>query len=407
MPSKPFTGQQANLAAVFQAFGAEYLDDHVLTAPQAKVVRAILDCRTAALGGHCLECDECGYRDYVYHSCRNRHCPTCQTRAKEDWCQRRMAELLPVPYAHLVFTLPHDLNPLAAAHDRWVYDTLMACVAETLTEFAHNQRWLAAEPAFTAVLHTWTQDLRRHLHVHVLIACGGLDALGNWIEPKRNPRFLFPVHALSRVFRAKFLDALDTAHRAELLPRDPAATAKVWADRRQRLLRHNWVVYAKTPLGGPAEVLDYLSRYTHRTAISNERIATIREGYVFLRVRADSSGGKRVVKIPGAVFIGRFLQHVLPPGFKRIRHYGLLSPARKRERLAQARQALQAPIPSPSAIEAATEFFQRVTHIDISRCPCCEHGALRIVAELMPDRSTVTRPHSQLLPRPISRGPPE
>lgn len=394
------------LAKVFHTFGAEYLDAHGLTAQQAKVVRAVLDCRTAALGGHCLECDACGHREYVYHSCRNRHCPTCQTRAKDDWSRRRMTELLPTPYAHLVFTLPHDLNSLAAVHDRWVLNSLMACVAATLSEFSNNPRWLGAEPAFTMVLHTWTQDLRRHLHVHVLIACGGLDAQSNWIEPKRNPRFLFPVHALSQVFRAKFLDALDVAHQTDNLPNDPATTHEKWASRRRRLLKHNWVVYAKTPLGGPAEVLNYLSRYTHRTAISNERIIAIRNGDVLLRVRADESGGKRVIRIPGAMFIGRFLQHVLPPGFKRIRHYGLLSPAHKRERLAQAREALHAPAPSPSALEAAEKFMLRVAQKDISRCPCCEHGTLRSVAELLPDRSSLVRPHPALLPRPTSRSPP-
>lgn len=157
MPTKPLIRQRADLAAVFHTFGAEYLDTHVLTAPQAKAIRAVLDCRTAALGGHCLECDACEQRSYVYHSCRNRHCPTCQTRAKEDWCQRRITELLPVPYAHVVFTLPHDLNPLAAVHDRWVYNTLITGVAETLTEFARNPRWLGAEPAFTTVLHTLRQ----------------------------------------------------------------------------------------------------------------------------------------------------------------------------------------------------------------------------------------------------------
>ena len=251
MSAIPSTKLRTGLAEVFQTFGAEYLDAHGLTAPQAKVFRAVLDCRTAALGGHCLECDTCGHRDYVYHSCRNRHCPNCQTRAKEDWSRRRMTELLPVPYAHLVFTLPHDLNPLAAFHDRWVYDTLMTCVAATLSEFARNPRWLGAEPAFTLVLHTWTQDLRRHIHVHVLIACGGLDAEGNWVEPKRNPRFLFPIHGLSRVFRAKFLDALDAARQAGKLTLDPAATPEAWAERRRRLLRYDWVVYAKTPLGGP------------------------------------------------------------------------------------------------------------------------------------------------------------
>jgi Putative transposase/Transposase zinc-binding domain len=396
----------ATLAQVFEAFGAEYLDAHGVSAPQAKAWRAVRNCRTAVLGGHGLECDDCGHREYVFHSCRNRHCPTCQTRAKEAWTQDRIAELLPVPYAHLVFTLPHALNDLAAAHDRWVYDTLMATVAESLFEFAKNRRWLGAEPAFTLVLHTWTQDLRRHVHVHVLIACGGLDPAGNWVEPQRNPRFLFPVHALSRVFRAKFLDRLEAAHRSGTLPRDPAAQPTRWAERRQALLKHDWVVYAKTPLGGPAQTLEYLSRYTHRTAVSNERIVAIRDGQVLLRVRADDHGGQRVIRIPGPTFIGRFLQHVLPPGFKRIRHYGLLSPARKQERLTAARTALHVPQPSPPAIEAAADFMRRVAQRDITRCPCCAHGTLRVVAVLLPDRSAVIRPHPALAPPSTCRGPP-
>lgn len=394
------------LADVFQTFGAEYLAAQGISVPQAKVMRAVLDCRTSALGGHVLECEDCGHREYVYHSCRNRHCPTCQTRAKDDWTRRQIVDLLPVAYAHLVFTLPHALNGLAAVHDRWVYDTLMASVAATLNEFAANPRWLGAEPAFTAVLHTWTQDLRRHVHLHVLIACGGLDEEGNWVEPKRNDRFLFPVHALSQVFRAKFLDALDAARKAGALPRDPAVDAKDFAERRRQLLQHDWVVYAKTPLGGPAEVLEYLSRYTHRTAVSNERIVAIQGNQVLLRVRADDQGGKRVIRIPGPVFIGRFLQHVLPPGFKRIRHYGLLSPAHKRDRLAAARAALHVPAPSPIALEAAEDFMKRVAETEIKRCPCCGQGVLQVVAVLLPQRAAALWPHPALAGPPACRGPP-
>ena len=191
----------ATLAEVLRTFGPAYLRVHSLSTPQARAWRAIVACRTPALGGELQRCDRCGREQRLFHSCRNRHCPQCQSQARDAWRQARMLELLPVPYCHLVFTLPHALNDLAHFHSRWVYRTLMQCVAATLTEFAANPRWLGAMGAFTLVLHTWTQDLRRHIHVHALMACGGLGSDGNWCTPQRSPTFLFPVHALSRVFR--------------------------------------------------------------------------------------------------------------------------------------------------------------------------------------------------------------
>jgi len=395
-----------DLAQCLNHFGAEFLQTHSLSSEQAKVWRAIVNCHTPALGGHRLECDACGYSKYIYHACRNRHCPQCQARTKDAWTQARLTELLPTPYAHMVFTLPHELNALTALHDQWVYDTVFTCVAQTLTEFAHNPRWLGATPAFTLVLHTWTQDLRRHVHIHAVISCGGLDAENNWIAPKRQPQFLFPVHALSKVFRAKFLKALDAAHQQQKLPRDPEAGSVAWQKRRKALLKHDWVVYAKTPLGGAAEVLEYLSRYTHRTAISNERIVAIQNDQVLLRVRADANGGKRIIRLPGTTFIHRFLQHVLPPGFKRVRHYGLLSPACKTKALSAARHALNAPEPNPVAQEDAEQFMRRVAQLEISRCPCCEKGRLQSVEILQPKFPAGSmRILAQI--RHNNRGPPE
>lgn len=376
----------ATLAEVLRTFGPAYLRDHSLSTPQARAWRAIVACRTPALGGQLQRCDRCGREQRLFHSCRNRHCPQCQSQARDAWRQARMAELLPVPYCHLVFTLPHALNDLAQFHARWVYRTLMQCVAATLTEFAANPRWLGGMGAFTLVLHTWTQDLRRHLHVHALMACGALDADGHWGVPTRSPTFLFPVHALSRVFRGKFIDALRRASQGGELPRDPASTEAHRRARLQQLSCHDWVVYAKTPLAGPEMVLDYLSRYTYRVAVSNERILGLDANGVRLRVRADDRGGKRTVFIDGPTFVARFLQHVLPPGFKRIRHYGLLSAATKSARLAQAQLALALPAANAQTCEDAAAFLKRVTAIEVSCCPHCRLGHWRTVQVLPPER---------------------
>ena len=381
------------LAEVLRHFGPGYLRTHGLSTAQARVWRAIVSCRTPALGGQRLRCDGCGAEQWRWHSCRNRHCPQCQTKARDAWRAARLAELLNVPYCHLVFTLPHELNALAAVHARWVYDALMRCTADTLTEFAANARWLGGTGAFTLVLHTWTQDLRRHLHVHALMACGALqrDAQGaaTWVRPTRGERFLFPVHALSRVLRGKFLQALQEACASGALARDPADTEAARRERAQALRRHDWVVYAKAPLAGPAAVLDYLSRYTHRTAIGNERLVGVDGHRVRFKVRADQAGAKRTVALDAQQFIGRFLQHVLPPGFKRIRHYGLLAPAAKTERLALARQLLAMPAANPQAREDAQAFMRRVAAIDIACCPHCRLGHWRLMQELPADRSAL------------------
>ena len=343
-----------------------------------------------------------------WHSCRNRHCPQCQAQAREAWRQARLRELLDVPYCHLVFTLPHQFNALAAAQPRWVYETLMRCSAATLSEFAANDRWLGGTGAFSLVLHTWTQDLRRHLHVHALMACGALqtDARNpQWLAPRRAPGFLFPVQALSRVFRGKFLAALQQATQAKALPRDPATNKQQRHERLRALRAHDWVVYAKTPLAGPAAVLDYLSRYTHRTAIGNERLQAIEGCRVRLRVRASNANaqpqGKRSIAIDGTEFVGRLMQHVLPVGFKRIRHYGLLAPAAKSQRLALARQLLHMPQPNPRALEDAQAFVRRVTAIEIGRCPHCVLGRWQVVCERAADRVALAQ-----VPPLACRGPP-
>lgn len=343
----------------------------------------------APLGGERLDCAQCSHSHWQYHSCRNRHRPQSGARAKDAWLEGRLAEVLAVPYAHLVFTLPHSLNALYGAHTRWVIDTLFACTAQTLAELAANPKWMGVadgKPAFSLVLHTWTQDLQRHLHLHAVMACGvlakGGDVGGQWSAPTRKPDFLFPVQALSRVFRGKFMAALGQAHRDGLIGSDPQGSERAWRERQKLLYKHDWVVYAKTALGGPAQVLEYLSRYTHRTAIGNERIKAISGKEVSFTVRADDKGGKRLIRFDGSDFINRFLLHILPSGIKRIRHYGLLAPGCKGVKLNAARLALQMPLPNPQAMESAKDFMARVARIDASVCPCCKTGRLHVGALL-------------------------
>lgn len=377
---------RVELADIFRAHGEAYLATHLLARAQARAWRAIVACRTAALGGHIEECNACGVTRHVYHSCRNRHCPKCQTRAKEQWIAERKRELLPVPYLHLVFTIPHALNNLAGAHGRVIADILFASASATLIEFGANPRWLGGALAFSLVLHTWTQTLLRHLHVHALVAGGALTKEGQWIAAKSG--FLFPVRALSAVFRGKFIAALQEAKTAGKLGQQGNPSDDAWRRLLIALRKHDWVVYAKQPLGGPAQVLEYLSRYTHRVAISNERLVSLQQGQVRFRVRDNAHPGtKRIESLPVETFIGRFLLHVLPTGLKRIRHYGLLAPCHKTERLAACRAALNAPAPDKAMIESVGAFMQRVAQVEISRCPHCAQGRFHVTGVIAPTRS--------------------
>ena len=354
---------------------------------QYRALRAIEACRTEALGGHIERCDACAALRFHYHSCRNRHCPKCQTLAKERWLAARRAELLPVPYCHLVFTLPHELNALAQAQPRTIYALLFASVSATLTEFGENPRWLGGDIAATLVLHTWGQTLAQHLHLHCLVAAGALHPDGNWIRSRRG--FLFPVKALSRVFRGKFMAGLKL-----LLQQNVKLTAANAAlaqpDARQHffdaLHQKPWVVYAKPPFGGPDQVLDYLGRYTHRVAISNHRLLSVDEGDVRFRYKDYAHGNQRkVMTLAAPEFIRRFLLHVLPAGFMRIRHYGLIANRTKRAKLALARAALDRPAVTetlePESVEA---FCLRVLNFDLHQCPHCKLGRMIVVAPIAP-----------------------
>lgn len=352
---------------------------------QRKVCRAIRACRTAALGGQLQACSDCGSSHYVYHSCRNRHCPKCQTQAKERWIDARVAELLPVPYFHLVFTLPHALHRLLPQQARWLYNSLFHCAAQTLLAVGRDPARLNGTLGITLVLHTWTQDLSRHIHVHGIVTGGALTASGQWVDSRR--AVLFPVRALSRVFRGKYLEALAAAREAGVF-QDSTWTqdATQWADFMAELRKPEWVVYAKPPFGGPEQVIAYLGRYTHRIGLSEQRLIAVNDERVRFRVRRGADRSERkVVTLPGAEFLHRFLQHVLPAGFQRLRHYGLTASRCKQAKLSLCRQQLQVTAPAPKPPETIEVFWLRVANIDIHRCPDCG-GTLHPIANLPPVR---------------------
>ena len=310
---------------------------------QRAVADRILACRTARLGGHVDACDECGYTEISYNSCRNRHCPKCQGSAQADWLEARQADVLPVPYAHVVFTLPQMLAPLALQNPKVVYDLLLRTVAHTLQDIAHNPKHLGARLGFFAVLHTWGQTLIHHPHVHCVAPAGGLAEDGSTWKPCR-PGFFLPVRVLSRLFRGKFLAGMAQAFRNGRLGlhgrlvsyRTPAVFNRLLHEARGT----EWVVYAKPPFDGPEHVLEYLARYTHRIAISNHRLQHVDDRTVTFRYKDYRSCRPRSQTLPLGEFCRRFLLHVLPKGFVRIRYYGFLANGTRAHLLSRCRDAL-------------------------------------------------------------------
>jgi hypothetical protein len=395
----PAQQARVELADVFARYADGYFGTHGATPTQRKAARAIVRCRTAALGGHREWCHRCGYQRYLYHSCRNRHCPKCQSLAKASWLENRQRELLPTPYFHNVFTLPHELNPLLLASERnrrALLDLLFRAVADTLQAFGHKN--LGGKVGFTLVLHTWDQQLRAHFHVHCVIAGGAIaEDSRKWLPAGKN--FLFPVRALSKVFRAKYIETLCQLLDQNELDLPPPLSGLTTTDGRRRWLRllrrKAWIVYSKAPFAGPQKLLDYLGRYTHRVAISNHRLLSCDDGQVRFTYRDRSNGDRRkIASLSAEEFLRRFLLHVLPPGFMRIRHYGFLANRVKRNCLAQCREQLGAPAPEPAEAKTVAERIRDLTGIDITRCPHC--GAPLEQEEFSPLRLQLPRPPPSL-----------
>jgi Putative transposase/Transposase zinc-binding domain len=363
------------LADVFRSHGESYQRTHRISASQQKVMWAVSVCRTQELGGHLDRCDACGFERPAYNSCRNRHCPKCQSLAKAKWLEKQTSELLPVGYFHLVFTLPHEFNRLILANKKIGLSLLFKAVSETLLEFGQTR--LKGTLGIIAVLHTWDQTLKDHFHLHCLVPAGALSFdQSRWISARKS--FLFPVKALSRVFRGKFLGLLQQACDKGKIP---AANNEIKAARPK-----SWVVYAKKPFGSPHTVLDYLGRYTHRVALSNDRILDIENGQITLSYRDRRDGDrKKTMTLEAQEFIRRFLLHILPDGFMRIRHFGFLANRSKKQALSQCRKLLDLdPALPQSPILSAKDLLLKITGVDLSRCPCCHEGTMIVVGDLPP-----------------------
>ena len=374
------TEHRLEAADVFRQHEQEFLQrwGPTLSAHQLRAFRDICACRTAALGAHVEQCDHCAHQAIAYNSCRNRHCPKCQSTARDKWLEARSAELLPVPYCHVVFTLPQELSALALQNPRLIYGMLFRAVSETLLTIAADRRHLGAHIGFLAVLHTWNQKMLHHPHLHCVVPSGGLSSdHSKWIRCRQ--RFFLPVKVLGRLFRGKFLAFLGAAFRQNklrLLGTLARLKKPAEFDRVLRQLRGvNWVVFAKRPFGGPEYVIRYLARYTHRVAIANGRLVEMNARQVTFRWRDSADGNQqKLITLDAVEFIRRYLLHVLPQGFVKIRHFGFLANRNRRKALLLCRSLLPSPAAAPP--DSLTETRR---HAVERRCPSCKIGTLHIL----------------------------
>lgn len=377
------------VADIFRAHGAVYREAHRLSLEQLRVMRAIEVCRTAALGGHLEKCDHCAEERNAYNSCRNRHCPKCQGAERAKWLESRKAELLPVEYFHVVFTVPEQIARIAFYNKETVYNVLFHAAAETLLTIAGDPRHLGAGIGFFAILHTWGQNLLHHPHLHCVVPGGGLSPdHERWVAC--SPGFFLPVPVLSRLFRRIFLEELEDAfyQRKLLFPGsiEPLRDAFAFAELLRSHQDREWVVYAKPPFGGPQQAIEYLGRYTHRVAISNQRLISDKDGQVSFQwkdYKHENKQNSKVMTLDDDEFIRRFLIHTLPPGFQRIRHFGFLANCHRTAKLALCRQLLIVPVtellPQP---DDCRQLLEAIAAENANRCPRCGIGTMIRVGTL-------------------------
>lgn len=363
----------AEVQDIFLKYGENFRNNHKLTLVQHKAMSAIQKCRTSQLGGHKEVCDSCGHASISYNSCRNRHCPKCQALAKERWIENQKSNLLNVGYFHVVFTIPDKLNLMAYQNQKVVYTLLFRAVAETLAELASDKKYLGAKVGFTSVLHTWGQNLMHHPHIHCIVPGGGLTSIGKWVNSKK--KFFIPVKVLSRKFRGKFLYYLKQLYGQNKLEFHGSQTYlsddKEFDKLLSSLYSKEWIVYCKPPFKNAACVVEYLGRYTHRVAISNKRIVSIEKDSVSFKWRDyKDENNQKVMTLSANEFIRRFLIHILPSGFMKIRHYGFIGNRNKTTKLKICKQLTHTPILYKE--KASTlQLIKKLTGIDLSKCPNC------------------------------------
>jgi hypothetical protein len=366
------------VADIVLRYGEQYLASRRVPLRHQKVLDDIVSCHTAAMGGHLYACDKCGSIRVAFNSCRNRHCPRCQSVDRERWIIKREEDLLPVRYFHVVFTLPDKLNPLCLQHPSAMYNMLFSSAWETLESFGYDHRHLGAATGMTAVLHTWGQTLVLHPHLHCIVPAGGLTVQGKWRHTKQQGKYLYPREALSSVFRAKYAEKLRRWIKQENIPVDKT----LFRD----LFLNSWVVDAREPFEKAENVIEYLARYTHKVAISNHRLVSIDSGTIVFRYKDYRDGGKqKTMPLNATDFLQRFCLHILPSGFVRIRHYGIVSTRRKAQCLADARFILGVAAPQKQATDWKTIAFKRLG-FDPDRCPFCGQGKMVVIEKFAPER---------------------
>lgn len=379
----------SSLQEIIEIHGENYIRDNKLPANVLKALSSIQYCKTASLGGHIYECDKCGETTIAYNSCRNRHCPKCQTYAKELWIYERSKSLLPIHYFHIVFTIPEQLNSLVLFNQKELYSILFTSVSETLLELAKDKKYLGADIGFTSILHTWGQNLMNHPHIHCIIPGGGLSLdKTKWIKSKK--KFFIPVKVLSRKFRGKFLYYLNKLYLNNKLtfPKSISElnSRNIFNEFKDSLYKKEWIVYSKAPFSSAEYVLQYLGRYTHRVAISDNRIIKVDENNVSFRWRDYKDNNKqKLMTLKANEFIRRFTMHILPDRFVKIRHYGILGNRNKKLKFKRCLEIFRIKPRDDEKLSSAELFF-KLTGIKIGMCKVCEKGNLIEKGILMPRR---------------------